>query len=294
MSTSIMTEAQAAAYKHARSMNTRPAVASLPIIGLKSSEKKEEGLKRGNFYVETYDGENKVRKDIGPRVELVILDRFYTYHWYNEEAGELAAWTGDIRGFDISDAVALYRKKAGKAVLDFFGNYKEFKSHKESAFSYTDKDGRKKNYLKFQHSLYVIFNGELHRLHVKMTGAVGVPPGTNIPDFDNVQSGSLEHFITTTRGAEMEMALCEFKCVLGSRFVDDVSQPFYIMTFANGGKLDEDPRVAEHYLKVQQMVGQSLQAARDVWERQKQEPVRADVVDASPYEGTIADQDFIL
>lgn len=240
MTSALLSPADQQALQEARQLSTRPTVPNMPSIKLKGSEKKVEGLTRGNYYIETYENEEKKVRDIGPNPVVTILHRCYTYSYYDEDAKQLVAWTSEIDDFGSGEEVYIFWKKSGKAAAEFRGSFKEFKAYKEQHYT-TEVKNKRKSLLKFQNCLYVLFDGQVCRLFVKNTGVCGVAPGTNIPDFDNVQPHSLEDFIASTRGMEMEAALLEFSCQLGSKFIEDAEQPFYIMTFKNAGPNEKLP-----------------------------------------------------
>jgi hypothetical protein len=109
MDTALLSPADQLVLKEARQLNTRPTVPNMPSIKLKSSEKKvldPEGkpLIRGNYFIETYENEEKHVRDIGPRPVLNILHRCYTYSYYDEDASQLVAWTETVESFgdDVS------------------------------------------------------------------------------------------------------------------------------------------------------------------------------------------------
>lgn len=251
----LLSPADSTALAEARRLNARPTVPNMPSIKLKSSEKKvldSDGkpLTRGNYFLESYENEEKVVRDIGQNPIVTILHRCYTYSYYDNDAGQLVAWTTDIDDFASGEDVVLFSKKGGKAGIEFSGPYKDFKGYKEERYSVESKNGRKKSLLTFQNCLYVLFEGKVCRLFVKNTGTVGLAAGTNIPDFDNVQPLSLEDFVSTTRGVEMEAALLEFTCQLGGRFIEDLDQPFYIMTFKNVGPNEKLPETVPVFRKL--------------------------------------------
>jgi hypothetical protein len=249
METALLTPADAEALKAARSLNSRPTVPNIPSIKLKNSEKKVEGLTRGNYFIEDYDGENKTFRDIGPNPVVHILHRCYTYSYYDEDASQLVAWTSEIDGFTEYDpTVYLYSKRDGKASVEFCGNYPSVKQYMLANYSVT-KGEKQKSLMKFQNCLYVLFEGKPYRMFVSNAGAAGIAEGAKGPDFKHPQKESLQNFIDTTRGIEMEAALLEFDCQLGSRFIEDAEQPYYIMTFTNAGPNEKIPETMPVYRK---------------------------------------------
>jgi hypothetical protein len=173
----------------------------------------------------------------------VILHRCYTYSYYKEGEG-LMAWTSDIQDLSEYGYVTLFSKKNGNASIEFQGRYKpDFKQYITTHYTVQDpKYGGLKSLMKFQTLLYVLFEGKVHRMFVSNASAAGIPQGEKAPSFKDPQPGSLISFIETTRGTEMEGALCEFDCRLGAVFRDEMEQPFYIRTFENAGP---NPKLSE-------------------------------------------------
>jgi len=243
-----MSSEDAAFLKQARQMNMPPPAPLYDTIKFKDSEKKIEGLKRGNYFIESYDGEKKTYRDIGPNPEIVILHRVYTYSYYKEGEG-LKAWTNDIQGFSENDYVQLYSKKTGMKDPEFSGTYKQFKMYAAQNYTAHGVDGTAEKLLSFQNLLYVLFEGTVYRMFVSNASTAGIAPGERGGDFKNPQPLSLLHFIETTR-EKPGKAMCEYVCKLGSYFKDDVEQPFYIRTFENVGDNPDTPTVVPMVKKI--------------------------------------------
>jgi len=179
----------------------------------------------------------------------VILHRCYTYSWYQEGEG-LKAWTSDVQGFNADDRVILFAKEDGKVHVEFDGYYPDFKKLKDTKYS-IEVNGKPKSFLKWQNLLYVLYEGQVYRMFVSTASAAGVADGEKGGDLRNPQQGSLLAFIETTRGDQVAKALCEWKCMLGSRFKDDVEQPYYIRTFENMG---ENTDIAEAEAQFEKLI----------------------------------------
>ena len=227
----------------ARQQNSRPQAVSYDSIKLKDSEKEVldvdgNALPRGEWYIESYDSAKREKsyRCIGANPEIVILHRCYTYSWYKDGEG-LMAWTSDIQDLSEYGHVTLFAKKDGKVSIEFQGRYKpDFKAYMDKNYVVADpKTGKPSKLLQFQNLLYVFFEGNVYRLFVSNASAAGIAEGEKAPDFKNAQDGSLIKFIETTRGAEMDGALCEWVCKLGAVFRKEMTQPFYIRTFENAG-----------------------------------------------------------
>lgn len=247
-STAVMSPEDMSFLKQARQMNAKPAASLYDTIKFKDSEKKVEGLTRGNYFIESYDGEKKTYRDIGPDPEIIILHRVFTYSYYKEGEG-LKAWTNDIQGFSDTDFVQLYSKKSGMRDPEFSGTYKQFKIYAVQNYIAHNMDGSTEKLLSFQNLLYVLFEGKIYRMFVSNASAAGIAPGERGGDFKHPQPLSLLHFIETTR-EQPGKAVCEYICKLGSYFKDDVEQPFYIRTFENIGENPDTPSVIKLVKKI--------------------------------------------
>lgn len=247
--------------KQARQMNMKPIVSIYDTIKLKDSEKRIEGLTRGNYFIESYDGEKKTYRDIGPNPEIVILHRCYTYSYYKEGEG-LKAWTSDIQGFSDTDFVQLYSKKSGMRDPEFIGTYKQFKLYVAQHYVVRSGEADEEKLLTFQNLLYVLFEERVHRMFVSNASTAGIAPGERGGDFKNPQPLSLLHFIETTR-EKAGSAMCEYVCKLGSYFKDDVEQPFYIRTFENIGG---NPDLNNAVLHLKKILIEAMKQQRDIEE----------------------------
>jgi hypothetical protein len=160
----------------------------------------------------------------------------------------LVAWTSDIQGFTDQDRVVLFSKKTGKSAVEFDGYYPEFKQY--AAAHYVSKGLKERKLLQFQNLLYVLFEGKVYRMFVSNASAAGIPKGEKGPSFRDPQPGSLLSFIETTRGSEMEGALCEHVCRLGAHFKDDAEQPYHIGIFENVGPNEKLPEAVGQLKKL--------------------------------------------
>ena len=237
MNTSILSPADQKTLADARKINARPNPVSFDTIKFKDSEKEVPGLIRGNFYIESYNSEKKEKtfRDIGPEPEIVVIHRCYTYSWYKEGEG-LMAWTSDIQQLNEFGTVTLYARKDGKVTTVFQGPYKpDFQAFKSANYT-SVVDGNSVNLLTFQNLLYVLFEGTVYRMFVSNASAAGIAPGGKAPDFKKPQEGCLINYINSTRGEQMDGALCESVCKLGAVFRKEMERPFYIRTFTNVGQ----------------------------------------------------------
>lgn len=262
-----------AVLRQARQLNAKPSVPSYSSLKLKNSAKEVEGLTRGHFFIESFDGENKQFHTLGANPEVIILHRAYTYSYYDEDAG-LVAWTSEIQGFDDSDFCVLYAKKDGKAEIRYEGGYPGLKRFMAEKYVVTMPSGKEKKLMKFQNLLYVLYKNQVYRMFVSNASAAGIAPGEKAPDFKKPQLLSLQHFIDTTRGAQMDAALCEFACTLGSKFINDAEQPYHIMTFTNAGKNDLLPDTIGYY---RTLLTDMQHVRKDMQERAKVDELRQEV-----------------
>ncbi len=286
---SLLSPEDQAVLRQVRQMNAKPSVQQMyDTLKFKDSEKRVEGLTRGNYYIESYDGskpdgERKIVRDIGPNPEMVILHRVYTYSQYVEGQG-LKAWTSDITGFSEQDMVTLYAIQDGKRVEEFIGSYPELKIYMAQHYITHHPDGRDEKLMTFQNLLYVLFEGKVYRMFVSNASAAGIAPGAKGGDFKNPQPKSLLSFIDSTH-EQQGSALCEYICRLASWFKDDVEQPFYIRTFENMG---ENPNLPEAIAQVKLLLLDSMRQQKEIAEKRnisdlRQESIvkgRPEIVDA--------------
>ncbi len=239
-SAEIMTAEDEAVLAELRKMNEKQEFVKYDTIKLKNSEKKVEGLTRGHYFIESYDGskpdgERKTFRDIGANPQIVILSRAYTYSESSTEDG-LLAFTTDIGSFDANQYVQLFSKKnsEGKMTLEFSGVWPQFKAYMADHYV-TVKNGKSEKMLTFQNLLYVLFEGKVYRMFVSNASAAGVAEGALGGDFKNPQPLSLLAYIASTQ-QQTGSALCDYVCELGSTFKDDVEIPYYIRQFKNVGR----------------------------------------------------------
>lgn len=266
--TAVLSPEDQEVLRQARQLNARPEVISFDTIKLKNSEKKlidmfGQPIPRGHYLIETYDAEKKAKlyRALGEHPEIVVLHRCYTYSYYEDGVG-LVAWTSDIQGFTDADRVVLFSKKSGKAAVEFDGTYPEFKQY--AASHYVSRGLKERKLLQFQNLLYVLFEGVVYRMFVTNASAAGIPAGEKGPSFKDPQPGSLLSFIETTRGTEMDGALCEWVCRLGSQFKDDAEQPFYLATFENAGA---NPKLSEALAQLKKLMTDMVKQQKDAVER---------------------------
>jgi hypothetical protein len=211
---------------------------SLPTIPLiRLANKDMTQAPEGEYFTELRKGrdEEPETRQIGGSPKVTILYKTNTYSYYTPEDG-LIAWTSDIHGFSPLDHVTLYKKKEGKAVIDFDGSWPDFKQHMEQKYVQIDPmTDRRKKLMKFRTVLYVLFEGKPHKMFVSNASSAGVD-SEGKPSFDSPQKQSLQAF--TDACWNEKRALYEYSCTLGSRFIES-SKPYYIMTFGEFLELPE-------------------------------------------------------
>lgn len=222
---------------------------------IKLANKDETRAPEGEYFIETKKGEDAVEvRCIGPNPEIIPLYKTVTYSYFDStrgEKGELVAWTSDIHGYKKNPVTLYLKDREGNVTIDFDGTYDEFKDHRVK-FDKKDHDGKKiGNNLKRKHILYVLFEGNPHKMIVSEASCAGVEPNGK-PSFDTVQRHSLEYYLKMCWNDSK--ALYDFAITMGSKLVrekkDDmdndpnviyakVKMPFYIMQFQAIRKVEE-------------------------------------------------------
>jgi hypothetical protein len=206
----------------------------IPQIRLANTDMKQ--APEGEYFIEVYKGkdeEPEVRQ-LGANPEMVILYKTSSYSYYTKEHG-LVAWTSDIHGFSALDRVTLFVKRDGKVVIEKDSVYPEFKKYIQEKYTIIDPvTGDSKKLLKFKTILYVLFEGEPHKMFVSNASSAGVLDGN--PSFDAPQELSLQSYLDACW--REKRAVYEHPVRLGSQYVES-SKPYYIMTFEPLEPLDD-------------------------------------------------------
>jgi hypothetical protein len=212
-----------------RNTVTRSNSVDIPTIKLKNSMSKVKGVKKGHFFTtEEIDGEVK-HTDLGETVEVVILNRYYTYSNYDKDTEKLVAWTNEIIDFDSN--VCVYVPQEGSAPTTEIMHFTDFKTLKKN-----DKWGR----MTFKNVLYVLLNEKVYRMFISNASNTGVVDGDKYGDFDNPLPDSLMKFCDKV-GAQAG-CFTDKICILGANWLEDNN--YYTISFNVG----DTPKVdAEAY-----------------------------------------------
>lgn len=243
MSTAVLTLSPAEQAQLEKDRNKMGSTKVPQIKQIRLSNKDMKQAPESHYFIELYKGKD-IEPEIqvlGPTVDVVPVYQTSSYSYFTKADG-LIAWTSDIHGYTPLDIVTLYVKRDGKVTIDFDGMYPDFK--KFLAQKYTTVDpitGKSKKLLTFKNILYVLFNGEIHKLFVSNTSNAGVTT-EGYPNFESPEPGSLQlHLKKLWQGRQ---ALYEYTIRLGSLLITSdatdkterkkiakVPKPYYIMTF---------------------------------------------------------------
>jgi hypothetical protein len=238
LATTFTPEEQAMLEKDRKGGSSLP---TLPMLRLANKDATQ--AEEGTYFVETRKGKDEEPdiRSVGNNPEIVILYKTSTYTYFTPEDG-LIAWTSDIHGFTSLDHVTLFVKKNGVVTIGFDGVWPEFKKFKEKYDIIDPVTERKKgSNLKFKSVLYVLFEGQPHKMFVSNASSAGVD-SENKPSFDAPQPDSLQFFESQCWSGKH--ATYESRIELGSRLVKS-TKPFYLMTFNVIGE-NENMKEAMH------------------------------------------------